>query len=86
MMEGEEKEIVAEVQAKVKAGVMEDSVMKMVEGLKDSKSNNVRGAEWNLRDGLIYYRDRIYIPNNKELQRRIVEQHRSQTSGKMENP
>ena len=60
---------------KVKAGVMEDSVTKMVAGLKDSKSNNVRGAEWNLRDGLIYYRDRIYVPNDKELRRRIVEQH-----------
>jgi len=75
VIEGEEKDIVAEVRTKVKAGVMEDSVTKMVAGLKDSKSNNVRGVEWNLRDGLIYYRDRIYVPNDKELRRRIVEQH-----------
>jgi len=54
---------------------MEDSVMKMVAGLKDSKADTVQGAEWNLWDGLVYYWDCIYVPEDKDLQWRIIEQH-----------
>ena len=38
---GAEVEVVAEIQMKTKAGMMEDSVMKMVVGLKDSKADTV---------------------------------------------
>ena len=74
-MTGAEVEVIAEIQMKTKAGVMEDSVMKMVAGFKDSKVDTVQGAEWNLWDDLVYYRDCIYVLEDKDLQRRIVEQH-----------
>src|SRR5262245_48042005 len=35
----------------------------------------MRGEEWKERDGLILFRDRIYVPKNDELRRRIVAQH-----------
>jgi hypothetical protein len=56
-VEGEEKEVLSDIHTKVKSGVMEDSVAKMVKGLKDSKAHMVMGAEWNLCDGLVYYCD-----------------------------
>ena len=31
--------------------------------------------EWNIRDGLVFYCDRIYVPNEPELRRKIVELH-----------
>jgi hypothetical protein len=61
-VEGEEREVLRDIHAKVKEGCMDDSVALMVKGLKDSKSRMVKGAEWNLREGLVYFRDRIYVP------------------------
>ena len=74
-VEGEEKEVLKEVREKVRGGLMEDSVAIMVKGLKDSKARSAQGAEWNLRDGLVFFRDRIYVPKDLELRRRIVAQH-----------
>jgi transposase InsO family protein len=74
-VEGEEREVLRDIRAKVKEGCMDDSVALMVKGLKDSKSRTVKGAEWNLREGLVYFRDRIYVPRDEELRRRIVTQH-----------
>jgi hypothetical protein len=73
--EGEEREMVREIRAKVKEGLVEDSVTVMVKGLKESKSCTVQGAEWNLHKGLVLYRDHIYVPNDPELRRQIVAQH-----------
>ena len=47
----------------------------MVKALKDSKADSVHSAKWKLQDGLLYHRDLLYVPNNPELQWRIVEQH-----------
>jgi hypothetical protein len=60
---------------KVKQGLVEDSVAVMVKGLKGSKSCTVQGAEWNLHEGLVLYRDCIYVPNDPDLRHRIVAQH-----------
>jgi hypothetical protein len=35
----------------------------------------MRGEEWKTQDGLIFFRDRIYLPKNAELQCWIVAQH-----------
>jgi hypothetical protein len=74
-IEGEEKEVVKEIRRRVEAGQLEDKVAMAVAALKNTKTQNVRGAEWSTRDGLIYFRDRIYVPNDPQLRRRIVEQH-----------
>ena len=49
--------------------------MVMVNKLKDTKANSVHSTEWKLQDGILYYRNRIYVPNDAELRRRILEQH-----------
>ena len=66
-VEGEEKDVLKEIRMKVKEGLVEDSVVVMVKGLWKSKSRTVLGAEWNLRGGLMYYRDRIYVPSDLDL-------------------
>jgi len=35
----------------------------------------LKGLEWNLWDGLVYYQDHVYVLEDKDLWRRIVEQH-----------
>ena len=40
-----------------------------------SKGNSVRASEWSEHDGLLCFQDRIYVPNDLELRRRITAQH-----------
>jgi hypothetical protein len=56
-----------EIRVKVKDGLVEDSVVSMVKGLKNSKSCTVKGAKWNLQEELVLYRDCIYVPNDPDL-------------------
>jgi hypothetical protein len=35
----------------------------------------VKSAEWSESEGLLMFRGKIYVPNDRDLQRRIVEQH-----------
>jgi hypothetical protein len=74
-VEGEEKEMLREIHAKIKEGLVEDSVTVMVKGLKDSKLHTVQGAEWNLCKGLVHYHDHIYVPNDPDLRHCIIAQH-----------
>ena len=74
-MKGEEKEILEEVRRQTRVGEMEDRVVKAVAALKERKSKTMQGVEWDLWDGLVFHRGRIYVPENPELQWKIVEQH-----------
>ena len=47
----------------------------VVQELLKSKVKLLRSAEWRIDDGLVYFRDRLYVPSDRELQCRIVEQH-----------
>jgi hypothetical protein len=51
------------------AGTAARSLLK-VRGGKTSHS-----AEWSMSDGLLYFRGKIVIPRDKDLRRRIIEQH-----------
>jgi hypothetical protein len=35
----------------------------------------VKSAEWSESEGLLMFRDKIYVPKDRELRRRIMEQH-----------
>ena len=74
-VEEESWNILKEIRVHNRGKRWEDSVLVSVQGLKDSKANSVQSAEWKLQDGLLFYRDRIYVPNDADLQRRIVMQH-----------
>jgi transposase InsO family protein len=54
----------------------EESVAKAAKELRKDKSRGtIRSAEWSEQDGLLMFRGRIYVPKDRDLRRRIVEQH-----------
>jgi hypothetical protein len=56
--------------------VQEESVVKAARELRiDKSSSTVKSAEWSESDGLLMFCGKIYVPNDRDLRRRIVEQH-----------
>jgi len=53
-------------------GNQEESVAKAVRELRQTSSKTVRSAEWSEDDGVLWFRDKIYIPRNSDLRRWIV--------------
>ena len=75
MTEGEEKDIMKEIRRRSREGLYEDKVTKAVKELKSGRGRTFRAAEWREDDGLLFFRDRIYVPRDLNLRRRILEQH-----------
>jgi hypothetical protein len=74
--QGDERNILQEVRRSLKDGVQEESIAKAAKELqKDKGRGTVRSAEWSESEGLLMFRDKIYVPNDRDLRRRIVEQH-----------
>jgi hypothetical protein len=74
--EGDEWNILREVGRSLKGGVQEDSIEKAARELwKDKGRGTVKSAEWSESEGLLMFHGKIYVPNDKDLQCRIVEQH-----------
>ena len=42
-------------------------MVKAVEELRKGHSRSVQMAEWSESDGLLHFRDKIYIPDGKDL-------------------
>jgi hypothetical protein len=75
-LEGKERNILREVQRSLRDGVQEEVVAKAARELrKDKGRGTVKSAEWLESDGLLMFRGKIYVPNDKDLRRRIIEQH-----------
>ncbi|EEB89307.1 hypothetical protein MPER_12608 [Moniliophthora perniciosa FA553] len=57
-------------------GDLEEPIAKAAAELrKDPTHRSVRSAEWNQDNGLLVFRGKVYVPKDKDLRRRIVEQH-----------
>jgi hypothetical protein len=74
-VEGEEQDILREIRRRNRNGEQEDAVAVAARALKETNGGSLRSAEWRQTEGVLYYRDRIYVPKNAELRRRIVERH-----------
>jgi hypothetical protein len=75
-LEGEERNILREVRHSLKDGVQEEAVVKAARELrKDKGRGTVKSAEWSESDGLLMFHGKIYVPNDRDLRRRIIEQH-----------
>jgi hypothetical protein len=75
-LEGDERNILREVWRSLKDDVQEVSVVKAARELrKDKRRGTVKSAEWSESDGLLMFCGKIYVPNDRELRCRIVEQH-----------
>jgi hypothetical protein len=75
-LEGEERNILCEVQCSLRDGVQEEAVAKAARELqKDKGRGMVKSTEWSESDGLLMFCGKIYVPNDKDLQHCIIEQH-----------
>jgi hypothetical protein len=75
-LEGEERNILHEVRRSLKDGVQEEVVPKAARELrKDKGRGTVKSAEWSESDGLLMFRGKIYVPNDRDLRRCIIKQH-----------
>jgi hypothetical protein len=75
-LEDEEHNILREVQRSLKVDVQEESVAKEARELRKDKSRGtIKSAEWSESDGLLMFRGKIYVPKDRDLRHRIVEQH-----------
>jgi hypothetical protein len=75
-LEGDERNILREVRCSLHEDTQEESVAKAARELrKDKGRGTVKSAEWSESEGLLMFRGKIYVPKDRELRRRIVEQH-----------
>jgi hypothetical protein len=75
-LEGDERNILQEVQRSLKVDVQEESVAKAARELwKDKGRGTIKSAEWSESDGLLMFHSKIYVPKDRDLRHRIVEQH-----------
>jgi hypothetical protein len=75
-LEGDECNILREVWRSLKDNVQEESVVKAARELRKDKSRGmVKSAEWSESDGLLMFCGKIYVPNDRDLRRRIIKQH-----------
>jgi hypothetical protein len=75
-LKGDERNILREVQHSLRDNVQEVSVVKAARELrKDKGRGTVKSTEWSESDGLLMFHGKIYVPKDRELRRRIVEQH-----------
>jgi hypothetical protein len=75
-LKGDERNILREVRRSLKDDVQEELVAKAAMELrKDKGRGTIKSAEWSQSDGLLMFRGKIYVPNDRDLRRRIIEQH-----------
>jgi hypothetical protein len=75
-LEGNECNILREVRHSLKDDVQEELVAKAARELwKDKGRDTNKSAEWSESDGLLMFHSKIYVPKDRELRCRIVEQH-----------
>jgi hypothetical protein len=75
-LEGDERNILWEVQRSLRDDVQEESVAKAARELrKDKGRGTIKSAEWAESDGLLMFHGKIYVPNDRDLRRCIIKQH-----------
>jgi hypothetical protein len=75
-LKGEERNILQEVWRSLKDDVQQESVAKAARELrKDKGRGTFKSTEWSESDGLLMFHGKIYVPNDRELRCRIIEQH-----------
>jgi len=71
-MEGPERDILREIRQGNQRGDQEEPVAKVARELQQAASKTVHSAEWSEEEGLLWFRGKIYVSRNADLQRRVV--------------
>ena len=73
---GKETSILRDIRRSTREVNLEEPVAITARELQRSPSRrSVRSAEWALKDHLLLFRGKIYIPKDKDLQLQIIKQH-----------
>src|ERR1700733_1281847 len=73
---GEEHDILREIRWSLRDDQQEEAVAKAATQLRQDRTRKtIRSTEWSETDGLLTFRGKIYVPKDRDLRRRIVEQH-----------
>jgi hypothetical protein len=75
-LEGDEHNMLRDVQCSLRDNVQEESVAKAARELrKDKGRGTVKSTEWSESDGLLMFHGKICVPKDRDLRHHIVEQH-----------
>jgi hypothetical protein len=75
-LEGDKCDILREVWHSLKDDMQEESVAKAAkELLKDKGRGTIKSIKWSESDRLLMFHGKIYVPNDRDLRRSIIEQH-----------
>jgi hypothetical protein len=73
---GDKYNIPREVWCSLKDDVQEESVAEAARKLwKDQGRGTIKSTEWSESYGLLMFHGKIYVPNDRDLRHRIVQQH-----------
>ena len=71
-LEGPEWDILREICQGNQKGDQEELVAKAARELQQASSKTVHSVEWSEDKGVLQFRDKIYVPQNVDLRRRVV--------------
>ena len=69
---GEEQGILKDMQKGTQDGEKEEPEAQAERELQGSSARSVKSVEWSLSNGLLYFQDKIYVPDTSDLHRQIV--------------
>src|SRR6202042_1062675 len=73
---GGERDILRDIRRSLRDDQQEEAVAKAAAQLRQDRTRKtIRSTEWSEVDGLLAFRGKIYVPKDRALRRRIVEQH-----------
>ena len=59
---GEERDILKEIRHRIEVEDQEEVVIMAVKELKKSLAKSIRSSEWSLKNSLLYYRGKVFVP------------------------
>ena len=71
-LEGLERDMLREICQENQKGDQEEPVARAARELRQASSKIVRSTEWSEEDGVLWFRGKIYVPQNSDLRRRVV--------------
>jgi len=66
-LEGLERDMLREICQGNQRGEQEEPVAKAARELRQASSKTVHSVEWSEEDGVLWFRDKIYVPQNSDL-------------------
>jgi len=69
LIDGSEKETLSKIR---KCTDLDGEVIKALKSMKGEKKKSIRGDEWIEEQGLILFREKVYVPKDKELRKEIT--------------